>query len=168
MLRLTARRSPRPRIRFALWLGAPLGLLQLLLGWLALTGMLDWLLCVVFGVFLYFLLPAIAGVRAAQLAEEGQTAGGRAGCLVGQISLVVVTIPACGLAVLLLVYAHVQGQQLAILSALGYLYVGVLFIIVFFNVMGAVVGYFGGWLGGTLAGRKVSTSDNGSAGAEEL
>lgn len=177
-MRLTSRRSRWLGLRLALWLGVPLGLVQLFLGLVALLGKLDWLLCALLGALLYFALPALAGFRAsgshiyaAQLMEEGQTAGSHAGCLVGKISLLVVVIAGCVFSVLLFTYSsdpNPNGPFYHPLPVLGFIiYAMAFFFVILFNALGAVIAYFGGWVGGGLADRRASDPDQRGAGSEE-
>lgn len=169
-MQTTATRSNWSKIRSALWLGIPLGLLQIAMAWFGLTGLLQidvvgfgpvsgwgWP-AFVLGALCSLLLPAIAGIHAARQGAE-ETEGARAGRRVGCVSFIVCTLPVIILFVGALTSTpqpnppNTGGYGYAAASALIGGFVVVLFLITLFNGLGVVVAYLGGFLGWKLGQR---------------
>ena len=157
-----AARSIWSKMRSALWLGIPLGLLQMAilfvgavqvsLPWL---GRLSWEPAILLGALFYLLLPAIEGFRTARQGA-GARACASAGWLVSYISLLVVFLSLVIILIVILLSPHAPPppHSIHITSFFAAIIVaGVFLVILLLNSLGMLVAYLGGFLGGKLGQR---------------
>ncbi len=153
-MRLAAFHSRRPTERLILCLGMLLGLLQVGLGLAWLAGLLDGLLCVALGALLDVVISTLAGFFVTRLGDGRRRAGSRAGCMVGLISFLMLTIAACiGFSLALTPVPSFRAGAPPWLIVFLIVEVNC-FAIAFPAALGVAVAALGGWIGGRLAERK--------------
>lgn len=158
-----ARRSVWSKMLSALWLGIPLGCLQIAIIWfigivqvsLPWLGRLSWGPAILLGAFFYLLLPAIEGFRTARRGAKVRESAS-AGWLVSYISLLVVFISLVIILIVGLVSPHKPAPARAIIIPplfAAIIVVGLFLVILLLNSLGMPVAYLGGLLGGRLGQR---------------
>ncbi len=154
-----AARSIWSKIRSALWLGIPLGLLQIAILYVGVAqvslpwlGRLSWGPAILLGALFYLLLPVTEGFRTARQGARARESA-KAGWLVGYISLLVVflSLIIVLIAGLLSPYEPPQPRALHITPLFAAIIIAGIFLsIILMNSLGMLVAYLGGFLGGRL------------------
>lgn len=150
------------KIRSALWLGIPLGLLQIAILYVGVAqvslpwlGRLSWGPAITLGALFYLLLPVIEGFRTARQGARARESA-RAGWLVGYISLLLVFLSLVIILVVGLLSPHepLQSHTIHITPLFAAIIIAGIFLsIILMNSLGMLVAYLGGFLGGMLGQR---------------